>query len=81
MGLEDETMRGILDRHKYRGADCYANSDLYKFESSPGSCDMVLSSCLPAKGPLRLPMSPLGRAKLDAVCLLLTVINNVLIYL
>ena len=47
MGPEDETMRGMLDRHKYREADCYAYTDLYKFESSPGSCDIVLSSRLP----------------------------------
>ena len=28
MGLEDGTMRGMLDRHKCKGADCYANTDL-----------------------------------------------------
>ena len=64
MGLEDETMRGMLDCHKCRGADCYAKTDICKFESSPDSCDMILSSHLPTQGPLRLPMSSLGRDKL-----------------
>ena len=47
MGLEDEMMRGMLDCHKCRGDDCYANTDLCKFESSPDSCDTVLSSVYP----------------------------------
>ena len=42
MGLEDETMRGKLDRHKCKGADCYANTDLSKFESNPDSWDSTI---------------------------------------
>ena len=41
MALEDVTVRGMLGRHKCTGADCYANTDLCKFESSPDLCDMV----------------------------------------
>ena len=41
MRLEDEWIRGMLDYHKYRGADCYDNIDPFKFASGPDSCNMV----------------------------------------
>ena len=62
MGLKDEWIRGMLDRHRCSGADCYANTDLCKFESSPDSCNTILLCRLPTEGPLWLPMSPLGLA-------------------
>ena len=47
MELEDEWIRDMLDRHKGRWTDCYGITNLCKFESSPDSCNMVLSSSLP----------------------------------